>query len=161
MFVALPVTVYERTNSPLATALTVLGGAVPPVVVGQWAGVVVDRMDRRRVLLVTNLAMAALTTAYLGLAGTPWWTLALTNLVISSVGQLLGPAEHALLPELVPPDRLGEGAGLNALNNSIARLLGPASGGLLYAQFGFAATVTLDSLTYLIAAALMAGVSSR
>lgn len=161
MFVALPVTVYERTDSPLATALTVLGGAVPPVVVGQWAGVVVDRMDRRRVLLVTNLAMATLTTAYLGLADTPWWTFALTNLVLSSVGQLLGPAEHALLPELVPPDRLGEGAGLNALNNSLARLLGPASGGLLYAHFGFTATVTLDALTYLIAAALTAGVSSQ
>lgn len=161
MFVVLPVLVYERTDSPLATALTVLGGALPPVVIGQLAGVIVDRADRRLVLILTNLAMAALTTTYLALADAPWLTLALTNLVISSVGQLLGPAEHALLPELVARDRLGEGASLNALNNTIGRLLGPAAGGLLYAQLGFAATVILNAGTYLVAATLMTAVSSR
>lgn len=162
MFVALPVAVYARTDSTLATATAVLGGALPPVLVSQVAGVVADRVDRRRLMLWTNVALAGLTTSYVVLAEVSWWTLVLANLVISSVGQLIGPAEQALLPDLVDDaTRLGEAASLNTLNNSLARLIGPAIGGLLFAHFGFWATALLDAATYLVAAGLMAMVSRR
>ncbi|MDO5494732.1 MAG: MFS transporter [bacterium] len=159
MFVALPIMVYERTSSPLATALTVLGGAVPPVLIGQVAGVVGDRYDRRRVMILTSTLMSVLTLGYLAVAEGPWWWLALLNLIISSVGQFIGPAEHALLPELVEEARLGEAASLNALNNNLARLIGPALGGVLFAQAGWSAAVLLNSGTYLLAAALVSGVT--
>lgn len=161
MFVALPVMVYQRTSSPLATALVVLGNAVPPVVVGQLAGVLVDRLDRREVLIWTNLAMAGLTTGYALLEHAPWWSFALAGLLISSVGQLLGPAEHALLPEVVPRDRLGETASLNGLNNNLARLIGPAAGGVLLGQTSFTTVAILDAATYLVAALLLAGVAAH
>lgn len=160
MFVALPVVVYERTDSPLATAFTVLGGAIPSVVVSQWAGVVADRVDRRRLMVRAGAAMAGLTLGYLLITDGPWWWLALLNFLTSCVGQLIGPAEHALLPELVEAERLGEAASLNALNNNIARLLGPALGGLLYAQAGWSATVILNAGAYLVAALLVQSISS-
>lgn len=159
MFVALPVAVFEASGSPLATALTALAGAMAPVLAGQVAGVVADRLDRRTLLVATNLVMAALTGCYLLLAAGPWWGLAGASLVIGGVAQLLGPTEHALLSEVVPAHRLGEGASLNALNNNLARLVGPAAGGTLYAVGGLPAVVVLDLLSFALAAALVAGVS--
>lgn len=108
MFVALPVTVYQRTGSTLATALTALTGLAPSVVVGQVAGVVVDRMDRRLVLIVANVVLAGLTCGYLMVPTGVWWPLLLISLALGSVAQFAQPAEHALLGEVVPPPRLGE-----------------------------------------------------
>lgn len=155
MFVALPVAVYGRSESPLATALTALAGLVPRVLLSQGAGVVADRVDRRTLLILSNFAMALLTFGYLAVSTEGWWPLAAVHLVVQGVAQFAGPAEHALLGELVPADRLGEGASLNALNNNIARLVGPAVGGLLFAQVGFWTTIVLDALSFLVAAALV------
>ncbi len=161
MFVALPAVVYDRTTSPLAAALTVLGGAAPSVLFGQVAGVVADRHDRRRVLILTGLVLSVLALGYLLVAEGPWWHLAIVNLTLSSVGQLMGPAEHALLPELVENERLGEAASLNALNNTLARLIGPALGGVLLAQVGWNAAVLLNAGAYLTAALLVAMVTAQ
>lgn len=155
MFVALPVTVYERTGSPLATAMTALAGLVPSVLVGQLAGVVVDRSDRRQLLILANLVMAALTCLYLAVPAGMWWPLVLLSLPLGSAAQFGSSAEHALLGEVVPQRRLGEGASLNAMNNNLARLVGPAAGGFLYALVGFKATVALDAATCVIAATLV------
>ena len=103
--------------------------------------------------------MAMLTCAFLVLPAGAWWPFAVVNLLVMSAAQFAGPAEHALLGDLIPPSRLGEGASLNALNNNLARLVGPAVGGLVSAQFGFGATVVLDAVTFLIAAVLVLLVS--
>lgn len=154
MFVVLPMLVYERTRSPLATAMTVLAWALPPATIGQLAGVVADRLDRRRLLIAATATTAILSVGYLAVAEQPWWALALLSLLIGCAGQFKGPAEHALIPEVVPRDRWGEGAGLNALNNNIGRLLGPAAGGVLYATTGLTgfiiAKVALECLSVLL-----------
>lgn len=155
MFVALPVTVYQRTGSTLATALAALTELAPNVVVGQVAGVVADRLDRRTVLIVANLVLAVVTCAYLFVPNSTWWPLLLVSLAMGSVAQFAQPAGHALLGEVVPSERLGEGASLNAMTSNLARLLGPVAGGLLYGQAGFTATVALDAATFLIAALLV------
>ena len=57
LFVALPVYVYHETNSTLATALSVMANALPAILVGQVAGVLVDRWNYRRTMLVANLLL--------------------------------------------------------------------------------------------------------
>ena len=137
MFVALPVAVFDATDSVWATAMTSLAGVAPTALVGQVAGVVADRVDRRRMLVATNLSLAALTCVFLTLSAGQWWLFAALNLLLASVAQFAGPAEHALLGDLVPKARLGEGASLNALNNNIARSIGPVLGGLVFTKVGF------------------------
>lgn len=158
LFIALPVQVYGQTRSTLATALVVIAAALPTVLVGQVAGVLVDRLEYRRVLVLTNLALTPVTLGFLALTRAPWWEFALIAFVQSSVGQFLGPAEHALLPTLVPAARLGEANSLGALNTNLARLLGPALGGLLLSAAGFGGVIVLDALSYLAAALLLLGV---
>nr|WP_281378314.1 MFS transporter [Deinococcus budaensis] len=154
MFIALPVYVYTETNSTLATALSVMANALATIVIGQVAGVFVDRWNHRRTLLWGNLVLAALTLVFLTVLHAPWWLILPVAFVQSAAGQFLGPAENALLPTLVTEQDLAAANSLNALNNNLARLLGPALGGLLIASIGFAGVV-VDALTYLLAAGLV------
>jgi len=66
------------------------------------------------------------------------------------------PAEHALLPRLVPAPDLAAANGLNALNNNLARLVGPAVGGVVAVTLGLPGAVLLDAASFLLAAALAA-----
>lgn len=158
LFIALPVQVYHQTASPLITALTLVAGALPGVLVSQWAGVWVDRLKYRTVLVWANLLMALVTLAFLLTPGSPWWVTALVSFISSSVAQFLGPAENALLPALVGKEHVGEAASLNALGHNLSRLIGPALGGLLLTHAGFAVVIIADVLTYLLAALLVLGV---
>lgn len=159
LFVVLPFVVYQGTSSPVATAITVLGGAVPPVLVGQLAGVLADRWDRRRVLIGANAVLATLTVGYLLIDAGAWGWLAVLTFARSCVGQLVGPAENALLPDLAPAGRLEEVAALNTLNNTLGRLVGPALGGTLFAAGGLPAAATLVVLCHLGAAVTLSAVT--
>ncbi len=158
LFIALPVYVYNKTGSTLATSFSVMANALPMVVVGQLAGVFVDRWDYRRTLIAANLALVGTTLLFLTVLSAPWWLVIPIAFVQSSVGQFIGPAENALLPTLVDEARLGAANSLNALNNNLARLVGPALGGLLVASVGLGGVVLANAATYLLAALLVLGV---
>ena len=68
------------------------------------------------------------------------------------------PAENAYLPRLVDRSELPEANALNSLNNSLARLAGPAAGGLLFVFGGLGAVTVIDALTFLVGGALIAAV---
>lgn len=155
MMIALPVTVHRATGSEWATAVTVLAGVAPAVLVGQLAGVVADRVDRRRLFAASACAVGTLQLAFIAAAESPWWSLALLNAVVGLTGQFLGPAEHALFPELVEVDRLGEAGALNALNNNLARLVGPALGGVLQVHGGLGLAATVAAVGSMVAAVLV------
>ena len=158
LFVALPVYVYRETNSTLATALSVMANALPAVLVGQVAGVLVDRWNYKRTMLFANFLLALVTLLFLTVLRATWWWVVPVAFLQSSVGQFLGPAENALLPSLVARERLGAANSMNALNNNLARLIGPAVGGILVAGVGFAGVVIVDALSYLVAALLIVAV---
>jgi len=128
------------------------------LLVGAVAGVYVDRWDRRRTLVVANLALAAI-VAPLALVTTAdrVWIVYVVAFCQAVAAQFVDPAEAALLPRLVPTELLPAANGLNALNNSLARLIGPALGGVA-AALGIEAVVGLDLVSFLIAAALIAAV---
>lgn len=155
MFVALPVYLYAKTDSTLATGFGVMINALPLVLVGQVAGVLVDRWPYRRTMLLTNLLLFGLGFILLLVLSLPWWAILPFMFLKASVGQFLGPAENALLPTLVREDRLAAANSLNALNNNLARLIGPAVGGVVMAFAGFAGVILLDALSYLVAALLI------
>lgn len=159
MFVALPYYTYVATGSVMATAMVTLAEYVPTVGIAQLAGVMVDRWDPRRALVAVNLALAACTLAYLLHQG--WWWLALVAFVRSSVAQFAMPAAHTLIPAVAPKDRLAQVNALNAIGGNVARLAGPALGGLLVGVGGLHTVVIADAATFVVAAALTANVRLR
>ena len=156
LFVGLPLYVYDRTGSTLATGAMFLVRLVPQVLLGSVAGVFVDRWDRRRTLVVANVLLAvALVPMLVGAAAGVLWPVYLGSLAASVLQQFVGPAEDALLPRLVDEEQLVPANALNALNDNLARLGGPPLGALLYAGAGIGGVVVADALSFLVAALLV------
>jgi MFS family permease len=155
LFIALPVYIFDTTGSTLSTAFSVMGSGFASIVVGQVAGVYTDRWNYKRTLLITNLILTFVTLAFLLTSYLPWWVVIPVGFLQSAVGQFLGPAENALLPTLVDDKHLAAANSLNALNNNLARLVGPALGGLLLSTVGFAGVVMVDAATYLVTVILL------
>lgn len=159
--VALPLYVYNLTESALATSGMMIARLVPMIAMGPIAGVFVDRWDRRNTMIICNLLRAPI---LLGLvfvdSASDLWLAYLVAFSTSTIAQFFSPAENALLPLLVSPDRLVPANSLNTLNNNLARLLGPPLGAGLAALYGLNGPAIADSASFLIAALLLALVIS-
>ncbi len=157
MSIALPIYVYQLTGSALATSGMAVARLLPALLLGSVAGVFVDRSDRKRTMIIANLLLALTLLSLLAVRSGEWiWVVYAVGTTQSIVGQFFRPAENALLPRLVDDAHLLTANSLNALNNNLARLLGPALGGSAMAQFGLSAVILIDAVSFLFAAALLA-----
>ena len=144
--------IYDITRSPLALGLLGLSRAVPLVIFALGAGVIADAMDRRRLMLVCQVVMLALSAA-LGL----WtvrgldivWPVYLVVALASAARTFETPARQALVPALVPRQHLTNALSLNVLNGQAATVIGPSLAGVVIANLGVAAVYWLDALSYL------------
>ena len=155
--VALPITVYELTDSAVATGGLVIASLLPSVLLGSVAGVFVDRWDRKRTMVLANLLRAP-TLLLLPLVDSAGevWIVFIVAFVGSALGQFFSPAENALLPQLVGEDDLIPANALNTLNNNLARLIGPAVGGVVAGWYGLGGVAVADASSFLIAAGMIA-----
>lgn len=153
LLVALPVYVYQRTGSTAATATTFVVALLPSLVLSPLAGVLADRWDRRKLMLLVSLAQAV--TLLPLLTG----DLVLVNVVTAvqaGLAALFEPAKNALLPTLVPREQVPAANGLVGLNSNLARLVGASLGGLLLGYTGLPGVVLVDVVSFLLAALLLA-----
>lgn len=158
--IALPVLVYQMTGSALAVGGMLAANTLPGILFGSVAGVFVDRWERRRTIIAINLLLAVSILPLLLVRSAEWlWLVYVVSFVQSTLSRFFTPAENAMLPLLSDPKLLVSANALNALNNNLARLIGPALGGVLVAGAGMSGVVIVDALTYVIAAALAALIS--
>ena len=156
LLTALPFYVYAMTGSALATSGILMAYIAPGVLFSSVAGVFADRWDRRRTMLVMALSQGGVTLVLVLVQSTEWlWVVYVVTFAQSSLGQFFGPAENALLPSLVGKEQLMAANSMNSMNDNLARLMGPAIGGVLLAWQGFGAIVVVDALTYFVAAGLI------
>ncbi|MFC4640245.1 MFS transporter [Deinococcus hohokamensis] len=158
---ALPAYVYLTTHSVPAASLMFLASLMPRVLLGSFAGVLADRFDRRGLMVRLNLLAAFSLLPLFGLSGGTLWPVYLVAMLETLVLLPLGPAENAMLPTLVPDRLLARANVLNALNNNLARLIGPALGGAVLSAWGLGAVVTANVVSYLLAALLISGLQRR
>jgi MFS family permease len=162
LYVAMPIAVYELTRSAVATSAVAAVNLGVRLVVGPIAGVYVDRWDRRQVMVYANLLLAlVLVPALLVTSADRVWILFPVTGLTALLSQLVSPAEHALLPRLVPEEQLAAANALNGLNNNLARLIGPAVGGVAAAVYGLRGAVLLDLVSFVLCAGLVALISGR
>lgn len=154
LVVALPYHVFRVSGSITATGLTLAAESLPALAVGPFAGRLVDRWDRRLVMIVSNLVCAG---AVLGLlAGLPWLYLAV---IAENVGLVFfRPAARAMLPAIVGTGpTLVRANSRIAFNNGLVRLLGPPLGAVL----GMPLVVWFDVGSYAVSAVLITLITSR
>lgn len=157
LFVALPLHAYQVTGSAAVSGAVFAAGIVPAVLFGSIAGVFVDRWDRNRTMVVADLLRALLLVPLL-LAGSPdsLWLVFVVRAAMSGCSIFFTPAENALLPHLVGEEHLVAANALNALNNNLGRLVGPAVGGVVFAGSGVVGIACVNALTFLASGALIA-----
>ncbi len=161
LLTALPFYVYELTGSALATSGLMMAYIAPGIVFGSVAGVFVDRWDRRRTMIGVSLAQAVVIPLLILVRSPEWlWLVYVVAFVESALGQFFGPAENALLPTLVGEEHLVSANSLNAMNDNLARMIGPALGGVLLGVLGFSSVIWADALSYLAAGLLIMLVSA-
>ena len=162
LMVALPFFVYEETGSTFARALMVAAELLPRLLFGSLAGVFVDRWDRKRVMVFASIGQGIIILPLLLVhSSSMMWIVFLVSFLQTTLAMFFGPAENALLPLLVGEEELLPANSLNALNNNLARLIGPPVGGALLALWGLPGVVLFDSLTFVIAGLMILAIRGR
>jgi DHA3 family macrolide efflux protein-like MFS transporter len=147
--------VYAMTESALKMSLIGVLQTVPPLVFGPFAGVLLDRLEKRRAMMVIDLVrtglLASIPILYLfDLLTLPW--LYVLVFVIAVFSMAFGPALNATLPLIVKKEQL---TGVNALMQSamtIGQLLGPALSGILIAAIGAQNALYVNAAGFFISA---------
>src|SRR4051812_45586513 len=158
--VALPYQVYVQTRSPLATGAIGIVELVPLVTASLLGGAVADRTDRRRLLLLVQIALALVAGALaaLAVAGSPplaaLYVLAGLGAGASAVERV---ARTSIVPTLVEPEHLRSALSFNFGMYQVTMIIGPALGGLIISAFGLGTAYAVDGATcgFMAIAALM------
>ncbi len=153
---ALPFFVYKITGSTLATGMAFLIETVPRVVLGPLAGALVDRWDRRKILIVIDL-MRAFILLFLFLVKTQdqLWILYIFLFIHACISMFFGPAKNSLTPNLVTTKELLTANSLVQFSGSVSILIGPPLGGALLALVGLHSVVFIDIVSFLLSAFLV------
>ncbi len=160
LLVALFGLALELTGSAISVSILIASQEIPFFLMSPVGGVLADRLNRKALMVVCDLARAVLVLGFLFVndAGSLWIAYALLA-VISSFAAVFDPASSAALPNLVEPRDLGPA---NALSGSLwgtMLAVGAALGGIVAAAFGRDAAFVIDAASFAISALLLARIS--
>jgi MFS family permease len=158
-FVALTVDVFDRTNSATWVSALFVADFLPAIVIGLAAASLVDRLPRRRLLIGSDLVRFAVFAA-LPLAGSAAVIVALAAVAGFATG-FFRPALYAGLPNLVSDDELANANSILQTIENLTLAVGPILGGALVATTGPDPAYLINAATFLVSAALLAGIPKR
>jgi MFS family permease len=159
--IALSTLVSTYSNeSGLAISLFLLCRFLPPLIVGPLAGVMLDRFDRRRFLIASDVMRVFIVLGFL-LANSPGrlWLIYLFTVLQFAVSAFFEPGRNALLPSLLESDTLVQANMLGGVTWSVMSAVGGALGGLVAGTFGMTTAFVIDSSTFALSALLIAHIA--
>jgi MFS family permease len=162
--VAIAWQVYQITNSPLQLGLTGLFRALPVMILSLPGGVLADRMDRRKLLIMTQslAALLSLTLGALTSAGKiEVWQIYAVTFLSGAVGIFDAPARTAMIPALVSAEQLASAYALNITWRQIATLTGPFVGGIVLSAWGIGQAYYLDAASFVAVIVCLASMQRR
>ncbi len=139
-------------STPYMVALVQAATTLPVCLLALPAGTLADRMDRRRLLILTQCVMLVLATllGLLTLAGTAGeGTLLAITFGLGICTAIMSPTWQAIIPRLVPQPELQPAVALHAVGINISRAIGPAAGGLIIVAAGIAWPFLINALSFL------------
>ncbi|MER6947123.1 MFS transporter [Nonomuraea sp. NPDC000554] len=156
---ALPLLVYDLTGSALGTGLVYVMEYLPYLALAMFGGVLADRFDRGRVLLLGDTlsgAISAVLAVVVSVRVRQLWPIYLVALLLAAVDPLYQPAFRAMVPSLVRPERLPQANARIHIGEHAVNMAGPVAGGALVVAFGYQVAVYADAGTFLLSALLIA-----
>ena len=158
-FVALTVDVYDRTHSATWVSALFIADFLPAIVIGVTAGTLVDRMSRRRLMIVSDLVRVVVFLV-LPFAGSAGMIVALAAVAGFATG-FFRPAVYAGLPNLVADEDLANANSVLQTIENAAWAVGPLLGGVLVAATAPDAAYVINAITFLVSAALLTRIPGR
>lgn len=150
--------VLKLTDSGIALGITTALQFLPVLLFGAWAGVIADRVDKRKLLIATS-ATATMLALTLGLLTAfdvvELWMVYVLAMALGAVTALDSPARRSFVTELVPEEYEANAVSLNSSIFTAARIFGPALAGLVIAAFGIPVCFFLNSVSFVAVIAAM------
>jgi MFS family permease len=143
--------VYELTRSPLKLGVVSFCAGVPVLLFSLWAGVLADRVPKRRLLVVTQTVMMTLAfilAADMFLGTIQWWHIAILAFLLGTANAFDGPTRQAFVVEMVGRKELMNAIALNSAMFNTARIVGPALAGIVLAAVGAAWCFVLNGVSF-------------
>ncbi|MBF8185170.1 MFS transporter [Nonomuraea sp. K274] len=156
--VAIPYQMKELTGSFLAVGLVSLAEFVPMVVCGLWGGAIADALDRRKIIVLSELGLLVTSAALMINAMLPnpqVWVLYVMGAISTGIASLQRPSLEAVIQQVVKHDQQGAAAVLSSLRWNFGAIVAPALGGLLVTVFGAALAYGVDTVTFVLSLVLL------
>ncbi|MCU0640557.1 MAG: MFS transporter [Candidatus Margulisbacteria bacterium] len=143
----LMVIVYQSTRSNLGVSLPLLAFGIPSVLIAPWAGVLVDKLDRKGILVVSDIVRGLLILMIIPLIAKSLLSIFLVSLLIYTAAQFFAPAESSSIPDLVEKHNLIVANSLFMITWMASSVVGLGLGAPIVNLFG-------EKTTFIVAAAL-------
>jgi len=154
-FIAITFWIYEQTGSAFATGLVLMASTVPAILFAPLAGAIVDRWDRRSIMLAAESARGLL---FLGLLGIlivephALWPIYVAGFLQSALATFFWTARSALLPQMVEPPSLLAANAVYMVSDSGVRLIAPSLSTFALLHLGAPGVVIIDTASFVISA---------
>ncbi|NJE06079.1 MFS transporter [Thermococcus sp. M36] len=146
--VALPLYVLDQTHSGSMMTLFVLADIIPSLIIMPFAGVVGDRYNRKRLMVWFDVLRGVLLFGVIAFNFLGIYQLLVVQVVMAVMGTFFGAATSAMFPDLVEPEELEKANSTVSSFSIIARLVGPALGGVIYAFGGIMIAILINAVSF-------------
>jgi MFS family permease len=151
--VALTLLVFGQTHSPLLAAVTFAASVIPTALGGVALSGIADRLPRREIMIVCDLARAALVVT-MALPGMPIAALVCLLFLVTLISAPFTSARAALYPDILAGDRYVVGTAITLTTLQFAQVLGFAAGGVMVGSLGIRTSLLVDAATFVLSAAI-------
>jgi MFS family permease len=141
--------VFRLTNSAMSVGLMLMATAAPSLLVGLFAGVLVDRYDRKRIMIAADLTRAVLVFLIPFLVPLSVIWLYVIVMLTSAIGQFFDPAHESVLPEVASEEELAAANSLMAISSFGSTAIGFAASGLIASAANISWAFYLDAISFL------------
>ncbi|MEO6163620.1 MAG: MFS transporter, partial [Candidatus Binatia bacterium] len=143
--------VWQMTKSPFLLGVVGFAQALPRLLLGAIGGAIVDRVERRRLLLCTQFLAMAQAIVFWVLVQFAWvefWHVLVLVLFLGMVNSLNQTARHSLINNIVPRADLMNAIALNSSLANLAKIIGPSLGGVLIGVIGIAGCLLVNAISF-------------
>jgi predicted MFS family arabinose efflux permease len=144
--------VYTMTDSPFLLGLDGFLATGPMLLFSLFGGVIADRLERRKIMLTSQyvqMAFAFILAALIFTKSVKIWHIFLLSFLTGSAQSFSGPAYASLLPLLVRREDMPNAIAMNSMQFNLARVIGPAIGGVVFALWGAASCFGFNGLSFI------------
>ncbi|MEO3860787.1 MFS transporter [Acrocarpospora sp. B8E8] len=161
--VAVPYQMKELTDSPLMVGLVSVVEFAPMVVGGLWGGAIADALDRRKIMIYSEVGLcgASLLLMVNALMPEPQvWVLFVVGALSAGLYSVRGPSEQAVINRVLKLDQMGAAFAIQGMTRNIGGIAGPALGGVIVVSFGPATSYGIDVVSFLLSLLLLVRVAT-